>query len=419
MKAKVLILTILVVSMFSLITMASEKEIYHLNLPGSLNPLTGENFFSGDDFQIVGFTNLPLQETGVEIASTNQVYYVQPGDSLYKISRKYNTTVTAIKTLNNLKSNFIYVGQQLLVPSAEEPDQEKTEVIYFVQPGDSLYLIARRFGTTVGEIVARNNLDSYYIHVGKMLFINATSENLPTLPGMEVVYYVKPGDTLYKIALKYNTTIDKIMARNDLLTHMLYVDQKLYIPLAETSIPQQPNFVVPYTVEYGDNLVRVARTFEMSPRDLILFNELESDNIYPGQVLQIPFSVPQNELGEGYSTTPEQEKWLARVTYGESRGEPFKGEVAVAAVVINRVKHPFFPNTIESVIFQPWQFSPVQDGQIWLEPEEHAYTAAKAALKGWDPSLGAIYFYNPGKSTSSWIFYRNVIVKIGDHYFAV
>lgn len=110
---------------------------------------------------------------------------------------------------------------------------------------------------------------------------------------------------------------------------------------------------------------------------------------------------------------------LARCVYAEARGEPYTGQVAIAAVVLNRVKSPSFPNTISGVIYQPWAFTAVNDGQINLTPNDTAYKAAQDALNGWDPTYGCIYYYNPATATSSWIWSRKVVLKIGKHNFAV
>lgn len=109
---------------------------------------------------------------------------------------------------------------------------------------------------------------------------------------------------------------------------------------------------------------------------------------------------------------------LARCISAEARGEPYLGQVAVAAVILNRVKHPDFPNSISGVIYQPWAFSSVNDGQINSSPTQSALNAARDALNGWDPTNGCIYFYNPAKTTNSWITSRTVMLVIGDHYFA-
>lgn len=110
---------------------------------------------------------------------------------------------------------------------------------------------------------------------------------------------------------------------------------------------------------------------------------------------------------------------LARIISAESRGEPYSGQVAVGAVIMNRIAHPSFPNTLAGVIYQPGAFSCLNDGGINAAVVESAYKAARDAINGSDPSGGAIYYYNPEKSTSKWIFSRKVITVIGKHRFAV
>ncbi len=109
---------------------------------------------------------------------------------------------------------------------------------------------------------------------------------------------------------------------------------------------------------------------------------------------------------------------MARAVYSEARGEPYEGQVAVAAVIINRVQDSRWPNNVEGVIFEPWAFTAVHDGQFWLTPDSTAYSAVSDALKGWDPSYGATFYYNPVTATSSWIFTRTPITTIGKHLFA-
>ncbi len=110
---------------------------------------------------------------------------------------------------------------------------------------------------------------------------------------------------------------------------------------------------------------------------------------------------------------------LARAISAEARGEPYIGQVAVGAVILNRVKHPSFPSTVAGVIYQSGAFSSVSDGQFAaVTITDSARKAARDALNGWDPTGGAIYFYNPAKSTSKWIFSRPVVLTIGDHVFA-
>ena len=110
---------------------------------------------------------------------------------------------------------------------------------------------------------------------------------------------------------------------------------------------------------------------------------------------------------------------LAKCVYAEARGESYIGQVAVAAVILNRVESASFPNTIAGVIYQPWAFTAVNDGQINLEPNQTAYNAARDALNGWDPTYGAIYYYNPKTASSKWIYNRKTTIEIGNHVFAV
>ena len=110
---------------------------------------------------------------------------------------------------------------------------------------------------------------------------------------------------------------------------------------------------------------------------------------------------------------------LGRLVHGEARGEPYVGKVAVAAVVLNRVRSASFPNTIAGVIYQAGAFDAVADGQINLTPDEDSLRAARDALAGWDPTGGCLYYYNPVTSTNSWIWTRQVQLSIGKHNFAI
>ncbi|QXM06782.1 spore cortex-lytic enzyme [Crassaminicella indica] len=108
---------------------------------------------------------------------------------------------------------------------------------------------------------------------------------------------------------------------------------------------------------------------------------------------------------------------LAKAITGEARGEPYIGQVAVGAVILNRTRHPSFPNTIAGVIYQPGAFTAVSDGQINLPPEDSCVKAAQDALNGWDPTGGCLYYWNPATATSKWIWSRKVVKKIGKHWF--
>ncbi|MBE7046133.1 MAG: spore cortex-lytic enzyme SleB [Ruminococcaceae bacterium] len=140
-------------------------------------------------------------------------------------------------------------------------------------------------------------------------------------------------------------------------------------------------------------------------------------------VLMANYVISDKSQGTAYAQTNSYEKnieLLARAVNGEARGEVYEGQVAVAAVILNRVDHPSFPNTIAGVIYQPGAFTAVSDGQIDV-PISHnstVYKACQDAMNGWDPSGGAIYYYNPRTATSKWIYSRPVITTIGNHIFA-
>ena len=130
------------------------------------------------------------------------------------------------------------------------------------------------------------------------------------------------------------------------------------------------------------------------------------------------FSLPKGADAVNFSQSDIQ--LMARCVNGEARGEPYAGQVAVAAVILNRVKHSSFPNSIPGVIYQPGAFTATVDGQINvpIATDSTVYKACRDALNGWDPSGGAIYYYNPAKTTNKWIWSRPIITVIGRHNFA-
>lgn len=128
-------------------------------------------------------------------------------------------------------------------------------------------------------------------------------------------------------------------------------------------------------------------------------------------------TVPAKE-SQGKSSPEVDIYLLARVIHAESRGEPFEGQVAVGAVLMNRLKDSRFPKNLWQIIFKRGEFCTVKDGQIWQTPSQEAIKAARLAAAGWDPTGGALYFYNPAKTTSRWIWSRPVVNRIGNHIFA-
>jgi len=160
---------------------------------------------------------------------------------------------------------------------------------------------------------------------------------------------------------------------------------------------------------YGSQTEKAVRYFQKS-------NGLSVDGQVGNRTLAalgLPTGVNSSSSGSGGGDV----NLLARLISAEARGEPYEGQVAVGAVVLNRVKHPSFPNTISGVIYQHEAFTCVYDGQFDQPVAESAYRAARDALNGWDPSYGAIYYFNPSTATSAWIWSRPEIVTIGRHKF--
>lgn len=147
-------------------------------------------------------------------------------------------------------------------------------------------------------------------------------------------------------------------------------------------------------------------------------NGLVADGIVGKRTAQaLGISLTSQSTSSSQGTSSTDLTLLARVVYGEARGEPYTGQVAVAAVVLNRVKSSSFPNTIAGVVYQSGAFDCVSDGQINLKPNQSAYNAARDALNGWDPSYGCLFYYNPRTATSKWMLSRPVKLNIGNHAF--
>ena len=146
-------------------------------------------------------------------------------------------------------------------------------------------------------------------------------------------------------------------------------------------------------------------------------NGLTVDGIAGPATLKAMGIFNSSNSSSGSSSNSSNLNLLARLIYGEARGEPYAGQVAVGAVVLNRVKNSSFPNTISGVIYQSGAFDVVKDGQINLSPDSTAKKAAQDALNGWDPTYGAIYYFNPSTATNKWIWSRPMTVTIGRHRF--
>lgn len=164
--------------------------------------------------------------------------------------------------------------------------------------------------------------------------------------------------------------------------------------------------------KYGYQTYKAIRYFQYK-------NGLMVDGIAGSETLSaLGLPTGDNTLVYNTSSNNNDTGLLAHIIHGESRGEPFIGQVAVGAVILNRTRDDRFPKSIAEVIYQPGAFDAVTDGQINLEPDSTSYKAARDALNGWDPTYGCIYYYNPATATSSWIWSRPIVLQIGKHNFA-
>ena len=160
---------------------------------------------------------------------------------------------------------------------------------------------------------------------------------------------------------------------------------------------------------YGSRTESAVKAFQQK-------NGLTADGV-AGPATLAAIGLPSGSAGSGVSSGSSDVNLLARLISAEARGEPYVGQVAVGAVVLNRMEHPSFPSTLSGVIYQDGAFSCLDDGQFDEPVAESAYQAARDALNGWDPSGGAIYYYNPAKTSNAWMHSRPVIVTIGSHVF--
>ncbi|MGP4041138.1 cell wall hydrolase [Gracilibacillus sp. D59] len=180
-----------------------------------------------------------------------------------------------------------------------------------------------------------------------------------------------------------------------------------------TGLTVMPGFVEGYTVKQGDTFWKIAQKYGVSTNELMHINNYSSSMLYPGENLTIPASISESD-----------KELIARLVHAEAKGEPYAGKVAVATVILNRVDHPNFPNTIKGVVYETYEngaihaFSPVANGEINKPANSEAKRAVEEAIAFRGQGQGSIYFYNPDTAVSSWIFEQQTTVKIGNHVFA-
>lgn len=219
----------------------------YLNIP--YNPITGSNY-----------------------------YIVKKGDSLYSIARSFNTTISELKSLNNLTTNTLAIGQVLKIPTTTDEElPNNQEILYTIKKGDTLYSIAKMYNTKVDAIKTLNNLTTNTLTIGQVLKIPSNNEETTSDYS---TYKVISGDTIYSIAKKYNTTVDTIKNYNNLNTNLLSIGQVLKIPTNTSNNT--------YIVKAGDSLYSIAKKYNTTVDRLKILNNLNTNLLSIGQILKLP-----------------------------------------------------------------------------------------------------------------------------------
>lgn len=202
-----------------------------------------------------------------------------------------------------------------------------------------------------------------------------------------------------------------------LLDHATQIEKLVdTVPKAVQTTAEKYRYLTTYQVEEGDSLYWIAATYGVSVQELQSLNNLDSDTLRVGQRLAVPMDLMKHYPVGVRLTAPEVE-WLAQMIHAEARGEPYLGQVAVGAVIINRVLSSQFPNTLRGVLFQTNAFQPVANGSFYMTPNDSAKKAALEALNGHDPTGGALFFFNPRQSTDRFMHSRPTKLTIGSHRF--
>lgn len=222
---------------------------------------------------VANYIGVPYKAPNGLITNT---YVVQKGDTLYSIANKLGTTVSELKKENNLTSNTLQIGEVLRIPTKEIYEEE--ENIYIVKKGDSLYSIANKYNTTVEELKRINNLTSNILSIGQVLKLPSDKASNVEKEENNISYTVQKGDSLYSIARKYDTTIDRIKDLNNLTTNLLSIGQVLLIPT-------DTNLETTYTVQKGDSLYSIAKKYNTTVDRLKQLNNLTSNLLSIGQIL--------------------------------------------------------------------------------------------------------------------------------------
>ncbi len=386
-------------------------------------------------YEIYLFPNTSDVEFSKELGSLDS----EKGDKMESKALNYiknkfpNVKVKAVKVTASAIV-ITTIGFSGLMPSQTEAAasgntvqaQTSANTTYRVVAGDNLWRIANQHGVSVDQLRQANQLRTDVLQIGQTLNIPNSGGNVSTMARSS--YTVSAGDTLWNIASRFGLTVNELRNMNQLQTDVLQIGQVLQVSRSDAgqSGNTQTTNQKTHTVVAGETLWRIATQNGVTVNELKQANQLNSDQLRIGQTIIVPQnSSPSNNTRHQQVASINQEalEWLAKMIYAEARGEPLEGQIAVGAVIMNRVNSSLFPNTVREVLFERsngvFQFTPVSNGSInTAVPNDVNMEAAIRAANGEDPTNGSLFFYNPAKTGDSWIRTRQVSTTIGNHVFA-
>lgn len=252
----------------------------------TVNELKNANNLTTNTLSIGQRLKIPVKSS-TDTGQKNYINYtVKSGDSLYGIAQKNNLTVQELKNYNNLTNDVLQIGQTIRIPIvANEQLPTDNYINYIVKSGDSLYLIGKKYGFTIQELIDYNNLDNTVLSIGQVIKIPKSSSNLEQVN--YITYTVKPNDSLYSIGKQYGVSAQQLKDYNNLSSNLLDIGQTLKIPISATN--SQNNYIE-YNVKSGDNLYTIGRRYGYTAQELMNYNNLKSNLLSIGQTIKIPLS---------------------------------------------------------------------------------------------------------------------------------
>jgi len=315
--------------------------------------------------------------------------------------------------------------------ASHEPGLQEGKKLITIQRGETLTGIARKYQTTLDQLISLNGIKNPdKVKAGQKIWVtvpvpevNKATVDTQTAETEKDIKIEKSSESAIASKLSQGSNKNNLFYINHVISAIAMVKAKSVLTVAQSA----PVEMIEIFVNNDSEQENYTIVLEPTPAEPIQVEETKTAAVTEAAVAAFA-TVQKNEavqntdatnLSRGDSFSKEDIELLARVIYAEARGEDFEGQVAVGAVVLNRLADPHFPKTVRAVIYQQGAFTAVSDKQINLKPDDEAYRAAEAAIAGEDPTDGAIYYYNPKTATDRWIKSRKVIKTIGNHTFSI